>query len=54
MIKIQREDGGIRPFWSQESDPLYTGLVLKIFLWVGAMEREKIKSTIEKVALDDR
>jgi hypothetical protein len=48
IIKIQRDDGGFRPFWSQESDPLYTGLVLKIFLWVGAMGKKKIKSLIEK------
>jgi hypothetical protein len=49
IIKIQRNDGGFRPFWSQESDPLYTGLVLKIFLWVGAMVKKKIRSMIEKV-----
>jgi prenyltransferase beta subunit len=49
IIKTQREDGGFRPYWSQESDPWYTGLVLKIFIWIGAMEKEKIKSMIEKV-----
>ena len=51
IIKIQREDGGFRPFWSKKSDPLYTGLVLKIFLWVGAMGKKKIKSMIENVVL---
>lgn len=54
IITIQREDGGFRPFWSKKSDPLYTGLVLKIFLWVGAMGKRKIKSMIEKVAFDSR
>nr|NIM99313.1 hypothetical protein [candidate division Zixibacteria bacterium] len=47
IIGIQREDGGFRPFWSQESNPLYTGLVLKIFLWARATGKKKIKSMIE-------
>ena len=49
ILSIQREDGGFRPYWSQESDPLYTGIVLKIFLWAKAMEKDQIKSTVEKV-----
>jgi prenyltransferase beta subunit len=48
IINIQREDGGWRPFWSEESDPLYTGLVIKIFFWIGALQKTKIKSMIEK------
>ncbi|MGB8658024.1 MAG: prenyltransferase/squalene oxidase repeat-containing protein [Candidatus Zixiibacteriota bacterium] len=47
IMGIQREDGGFKPYWSQESDPLYSGLVLRIFLWIGAMEKEKIKSMIQ-------
>lgn len=54
IIKIQRENGGFKPFWSQESDPLYTGLVLRIFLGVKAMDKEKIKSMIEKVIFADK
>ncbi len=53
IIKLQREDGGFKPYWSQESDPLYTGLVLRIFLWVKAMEEEKIKTMIHKVVFVD-
>ncbi len=53
IIKIQREDGGFRPYWLKKSDSLYTGLVLKIFLWVGAMGKKKIKSMIEKVVFDN-
>jgi hypothetical protein len=49
IIEIQRQDGGFRPYWSQKSDPLYTGLVLKIFLWVKAMGKAKIRSMLEKV-----
>jgi hypothetical protein len=48
IIETQREDGGWRPYWSEESDPLYTGLVLKIFFWIGALQKEKIKALIEK------
>jgi hypothetical protein len=48
IIQTQREDGGWRPFWSEESDPLYTGLVIKIFFWVGVLQKAKIKSMIEK------
>ncbi len=52
IIAIQREDGGFRPYWSEKSDPLYTGIVLKIFFWVGAMGKKKIKSMIEKVVFE--
>jgi hypothetical protein len=48
IIQIQREDGGWRPFWSEESDPTYTGLIIKIFFWIGALQKAKIKSMIEK------
>jgi hypothetical protein len=48
IINTQREDGGWRPFWLEESDPLYTGLVIKIFFWIGALQKAKIKSMIEK------
>jgi prenyltransferase beta subunit len=48
IIITQREDGGWRPFWSEESDPTYTGLVVKIFFWIGALQKTKIKSMIEK------
>jgi hypothetical protein len=48
MVEIQREDGGFRPFWSKKSDTLYTGLVLRIFLWIRAMKKNEIKSLIEK------
>lgn len=52
IIEIQREDGGFRPFWSRRSDPLYTGLVLKILLWTGAMKKGKIKSMMDKAVFD--
>jgi hypothetical protein len=49
IVEIQREDGGFRPFWSQESDPLYAGLVLKIFLWVGGLKKKEVASMIREV-----
>jgi hypothetical protein len=46
IIETQRDDGGWRPYWSKESDPLYTGLVLKIFLWIGVHSKQKIQYMI--------
>ncbi len=48
IIETQREDGGWRPFWLKKSDPLYTALVIKIFYWIGALQKKKIKSMIER------
>ena len=48
IIETQREDGGWRPYWSKKSDRPYTALVLKIFFWIGALQKKKIKSMIEK------
>jgi hypothetical protein len=54
IIEIQREDGGFRPFWSRRSDPLYTGTVLKILLWTGAMKKGQIRSMLEKAVFDNQ
>jgi len=48
IIETQREDGGWRPLWAKKSDPTYTALVIKIFYWIGALQKKKIKSVIEK------
>jgi len=48
IIETQREDGGWRPFWSKKSDPVYTALVIKIFFWIGALQKKKIKAMIER------
>jgi hypothetical protein len=48
IFETQREDGGWRPYWSKKSDPLYAALVIKIFLWVGALPKKKTRSMIEK------
>jgi hypothetical protein len=51
IIEIQREDGGFRPYWSKQSDPLYTTIVLRIFLWLGALKKKEIKTRVEKAIL---
>ncbi len=48
IVETQREDGGWRPFWSKKSDSLYAALVIKIFCWVGALPKKKIKSAVER------
>lgn len=48
IIETQGEDGGWRPYWSKKSDPTYTALVIKIFFWIGALQKKKIKSMIEE------
>jgi prenyltransferase beta subunit len=52
IIEIQRGDGGFRPFWSKQSDPLYTAIALRIFLWVGALKKKEIKTRVEQVILN--
>jgi hypothetical protein len=49
IVEIQREDGGFRPFRSQESDPLYAALAVKIFLWVGGLKKKEVASMIREV-----
>ena len=43
IIETQREDGGWRPFWTEESSPTYTVLALKLLVWLGALDREELK-----------
>jgi hypothetical protein len=49
IMSIQREDGGFRPFWAKHSDPLYTGIVLKILLWAKVMGKKSIRTMIEGI-----
>ena len=48
IIQTQREDGGWRPYWSEKSDRSYPALVIKIFYWIGALQKKKIKAMIER------
>jgi len=42
LIEIQREDGGWRPFWSEESSPVYTALAVKVLVLSGMLAREEV------------
>jgi len=44
LIEIQREDGGWRPFWSEESSPVYTILAVKVLILSGMLAREGLES----------
>jgi hypothetical protein len=39
LIDLQREDGGWRPFWAEESDPVYTLLAIKGLVLAGMLAR---------------
>lgn len=47
LIEIQREDGGWRPFWSEESSPVYTALAVKVLVLSGALAREDLALDVE-------
>ncbi len=47
LIEIQREDGGWRPFWSEESSPVYTALAVKVLVLSGALAREDLTLDVE-------
>ena len=37
-------DGGWRPFWSNESDPIYTVLALKLLIWTSTIKAEELRA----------
>jgi hypothetical protein len=46
ILKSQREDGGWRPFWTQNSDPIYTVLTLKLLLWLDTLKPESLRKHV--------
>lgn len=50
LIEIQREDGGWRPFWSEESSPLYTALAVKVLVLSGMLAREDLEAAVNAYA----
>lgn len=48
LVDIQLEAGGWRPFWAEESDPVYTALALKALILSGALAREELQASIEQ------
>ena len=47
LVNIQREDGGWRPFWSQESSPVYTLLALKVLVLSGMLAQENLNHDVK-------
>jgi hypothetical protein len=46
LVDIQREDGGWRPFFAEESSPLYTALAVKALVWSGIPVREYLEANV--------
>jgi len=49
IINTQCKDGGWRPFWSNESDPLYTVLALKLLKWSTTLKTEELKAYYQRI-----
>lgn len=47
IINTQCTDGGWRPFWSNESDPIYTVLALKLLYWTSTLKTKELKVWIK-------
>jgi hypothetical protein len=47
LIEIQREDGGWRPFWSEESSPVYTALAVEVLVLSKMLAREDLALDVE-------
>ena len=54
LAGIQREDGGWKPFWDEESSPLYTLLAIEVLVLSGALARDDLRDTISRCAACER
>jgi hypothetical protein len=50
LVAIQRADGGWRPFWAEESCPVYTVLAVKTLVLSGALEQENLQAAVSVYA----
>jgi hypothetical protein len=50
LVAIQRRDGGWRPFWAEESCPVYTVLAVKTLVLSGALAREDLQAVASAYA----
>lgn len=50
LIDIQREDGGWRPFFAEESSPVYTLLAVKVLILSGMLVREALEDVVKRYA----
>jgi hypothetical protein len=51
LLGIQREDGGWRPFWEEESSPLYTVLAIEVLVLSGALAWDDLRDKIGAYAI---
>ena len=51
LIDIQREDGGWRPFWAEQSSLVYTALAVKVSVLSGMLtHRDLSQAALQEVA----
>jgi hypothetical protein len=46
LVDIQREDGGWRPFFAEESSPVYTFLAVKVLILGGMLAQEELEADV--------
>jgi len=51
LVEIQRKDGGWRPFWAEESDPVYTVLAVKVLILSGMLVRQDLEADVKACAV---
>lgn len=51
LVDIQREDGGWRPFWAEESSPVYTALAVKALILSGMLARGDLEADVKAYAV---
>jgi hypothetical protein len=51
LLEIQGQDGGWRPFFSEESSPRYTVLAVEVLVLSGAIPREDLLKLVEPYAI---
>jgi len=51
LIAVQGEDGGWRPFFADETSPLYTFLAVKVLVLTGMLAREDLEADVRAYAI---
>ena len=51
LVGIQRKDGGWRPFWTEESSPVYTALAIKVLILSRMLAREDLEDDVKAYAV---